>query len=89
MTTNNEAFEKTRLNVLGVIDKRTLSDSSYIDSETQKDWMLWQAATAEANKRIAELESEVAELKAELDRKDQNLNAVENIATELQAAPKE
>lgn len=68
MTTNNEAFEKW-------FDKE-FGDAHY---PTEGMKLSWQAATAEANKRIAELESEVANLHL-------NIKAQEQLGYELQAS---
>lgn len=53
MTTNNEAFDKWA------------KDHEYAIDDYVYALEIWNAATAEANKRIAELEGEVAELKAQ------------------------
>ena len=67
MTTNNEAFDKG-------LDETVLVGNP----DTVAEWA-WQAATAEANKRINALESEV-------ERKDSLLRALENVADELKAS---
>ena len=60
MTANNEAFEK-------FISELDFQDIAH-DTESIRNLYkrAWQAATTEANKRIAVLESEVAELKEKL-----------------------
>lgn len=56
-----------------------IGDGQYEFQSTQLNWQIWQAATAEANKRIDALEGEVA-------RKDNLLRTLENVADELQAS---
>lgn len=69
MTTNNEAFEvwfESRFGKEGLktaLNHPYLLDGDYVYESTKDKLLIWQAATTEANKRIAELESEVAELK--------------------------
>lgn len=66
----NEAFEKWYKPVHGHVDL------PWFEKDMAK---CWQAAKADS-------EHEIVELKAELERKGQNLNAIENVATELQAS---
>lgn len=58
MTTNNEAFEKWAFENKFVLEKE---DEIYTFSITRLAHQTWQAATTEANKRIAELESKLSE----------------------------
>ena len=59
MTTNNEAFEKWALDNKFVLENE---DGIYTFSSTRFAHQTWKAATTEANKRIAELESDVEKL---------------------------
>lgn len=62
-----EAFEKWFIDGFkGGFPTKSLDGLSYSSIRTTNLWQAWNAATAEANKRINALESEVADLKDEL-----------------------
>lgn len=89
MTTNNEAFEKLALE--NEMDIESLNpDGSYANIETESAWLWFQdglrIATTEATKRMAELESEVAELIADIETYVIVANDNAQIIIELQAS---
>ena len=63
--TTNEAFEKYMSNRGYAVSY--IGDGQYEFQSTQLNWDVWYSATTEANKRIAELKSEVAELQERLE----------------------
>lgn len=72
------AFEKwAKENGFDITENKHIP-TDYEDYDTHCALMGWNAATAEANKRMVELEREVA-------RKDSLLRTLENVADELQA----
>lgn len=96
MTTNNEAFEvwfinelTTRHNCDEVTAKIYLKKDDlgvYRHSNTFLRFEGWQAATTEANKRIAAIESEVAMLNSALEISNKVMELAKNEITELQAS---
>jgi hypothetical protein len=89
MTTNNEAFEiwyECRFGKEGLktaLNHPYLSDGEYVYESTKDKLFIWQAATTEANKRMAELEVQLQNWK-DFSKKVQNIDF--NDYLELQAS---
>ncbi len=83
MTTNNEAFEK----FLADLDFQDIAH----DTESIRNLYLraWQAATAEANERIAELKASNNHLRELLKRTTSNYYLQKEISGALSATPAE
>jgi ferredoxin len=79
MTTNNEAFEiwyESRFGKEGLktaLNHPYLLDGEYVYESTKDKLFIWQAATTEANKRIAELEVQLQNWK-DFSKKVQNID---------------
>lgn len=66
MTTNNEAFEKWAKDYGFDITPNKKTSNTYTEYETHCANLGWQAATTEANKRIAELIADNVKLRSKL-----------------------
>ena len=86
MTTNNEAFEKWYAKEWGILPSQILKapNGYYLYKPTQGASIAWQAATTEANKRIAELEREVAIARSnENHADDQRIKCIRKYKTQI------
>ena len=88
MTTNNEAFEEAMQKKFGWNNTEHIlhNPSEYSDMVYQHVYYAsegWQAATTEANKRMAELEREVAELKNRLNAANELFPAMNQTSNRL------
>jgi len=87
MTTNNEAFEKWFSNKLA--ERRANNDMDMHRNLSRYVGFYkfgFEAATTEANKRIAELESEVVELSRKYSERDLRFRSCDAYVKELQAS---
>lgn len=80
-----EAFVKNEYDQNANLKTEKYNHIVYKDDEIDSLWLAWKAATQASESEINSLKERVEELEADIERANQNLNAIENVATQLQA----